>query len=827
MRKIITKTLFCILLGIVPTIFIIQNNRSARKMAVNTLIDYLQQKWGADVTIEKDSFNLFNGTLYFEGLKIKSRGDIKCTWKCKTGKMFLLGQESLSDKTPTIQIELNDNEIKTEYKSNRPGLQDLLISIFKIRSKHFKAQSFVINNVTIFTIPTTPLGARNNRFDLKGSLFIKNDRKGLWHCRLFMKNSSLTLNNKKILENIGGATTIHQTDKSVEASVDHTLSIPFFNQGNQFSIFGNWNEQTKSLSLRNRPQTIALTIVPDGKSFKAKGALGQTSWEIDFCAGKIRATNSSELPLISGYSIAPKKLSIEATLGKKLSLSGSYRTVINHSYLAKAIAVQGTFFLDKRGGNLYGKSANSHAVLNLDWHNLDWRKQPFVSKFLVIKNGSVAAQIESNPKKPNELAGYIDYPLVQSLLPLKLKKWFLGNRGKIFLSVRPNRYDRFSGTIRLEDGKIHLPKNYNLIKNLSVNFDLDIRHRRLVLQQLGVEMQKGRIDCNRAVVHWNEKKEIEFLRAHLQSKNVLINLKNDFFSIVNGSFSIEKNLKSPLHISGGIIIKRSLITENIFSKRFLIGDAPIDFMPISVDITIANEKDLVIKTPLLSTKATTDVRLKFDSSKRLFPSPEVSGQILLHHGELTFPKQKLFISSGKIEFVPTQLNNPIINFSAKNRIKKYLVTLQVTGPLKKPTIFLESNPELTEEQIISLLFAGSEKIRFKSDLPAIIMQNLHTLVLGEKSRLPKTRSFFERLTKPLKYVQITPNFTDQSGRGGVRGTLSVDLNEQLHAYIQKNFTMQDDLAFRLEYFLSDNVNLKAIKDARGDLGAEIEFVYSP
>ena len=144
--------------------------------------------------------------------------------------------------------------------------------------------------------------------------------------------------------------------------------------------------------------------------------------------------------------------------------------------------------------------------------------------------------------------------------------------------------------------------------------------------------------------------------------------------------------------------------------------------------------------------------------------------------------------------------------------------------MQNPTIFLESSPELTEEQIIALLFAGSENISLQSNLPAIVMQNLSMLFTGNSKSFPLSKSFFQKISRPLKYVQITPHFTDQKGRGGIKGTISIDLNKQLHAHIQKNFTMQDDLTFQLEYFLSDNFNLKATKDHRGDLGAELEYV---
>ena len=107
------------------------------------------------------------------------------------------------------------------------------------------------------------------------------------------------------------------------------------------------------------------------------------------------------------------------------------------------------------------------------------------------------------------------------------------------------------------------------------------------------------------------------------------------------------------------------------------------------------------------------------------------------------------------------------------------------------------------------------------------MQNLSTLIFGKKDLQPVSTGFFQNIAKLFKYVQITPNFSDQSGRGGVKGTIDVDINKQLHARIQKNFTMQDDLSFLLEYFFADNFNVKAIKDHRGDVGGEIEFVLKP
>ena len=102
------------------------------------------------------------------------------------------------------------------------------------------------------------------------------------------------------------------------------------------------------------------------------------------------------------------------------------------------------------------------------------------------------------------------------------------------------------------------------------------------------------------------------------------------------------------------------------------------------------------------------------------------------------------------------------------------------------------------------------------------MQHLHKILLGSKRHMPHGASLIQKLTKPLRYVQITPNFTDLSGRSGIKGTVSVDLNDQFHAQIQKNFNLQDDFSFYLQYMLSDDISLRAVKDQRGEVGSEVE-----
>ena len=208
-----------------------------------------------------------------------------------------------------------------------------------------------------------------------------------------------------------------------------------------------------------------------------------------------------------------------------------------------------------------------------------------------------------------------------------------------------------------------------------------------------------------------------------------------------------------------------------------------------------------------------------------FAWPQITGEIDLQKGYLNFLRHKLYVHHGKIQFIPGQINEPIIDLVAQNRIKKYLISLQASGSLQQPNIILESYPELSEEQILALLMSGSENASFQSDLPAIFMQNLNELIMGSKDVLPKGADFIRKITLPFKYIQITPNFTNQAGYGGIKGIVSIDLNNQIHAQVQKNFNLQEDFAFQIEYLLTDDINVKFVRDQSGEIGSEVEVRF--
>ena len=124
-----------------------------------------------------------------------------------------------------------------------------------------------------------------------------------------------------------------------------------------------------------------------------------------------------------------------------------------------------------------------------------------------------------------------------------------------------------------------------------------------------------------------------------------------------------------------------------------------------------------------------------------------------------------------------------------------------------------------KENIITLLFTGSEDGPFYMVMPSIVMMHVESLLFGSNETSSKAQQFFKTLLKPFKNVRFVP-----SGEGkNLQGTLEVDFTDRLRAKAQNNVKLSEDTSFEVEYSLSDDMTVKAVRDETGALGGELEM----
>lgn len=428
----------------------------------------------------------------------------------------------------------------------------------------------------------------------------------------------------------------------------------------------------------------------------------------------------------------------------------------------------------------------------------------------VIKTERIAAT--------NDLQIIIDASLLQ-ILALYWLNVDIRSYGKIKVSST-YKESHIRLNVSTDDLNLTASNLYNFIKSITGQLYIDINNKSMHIEDARILLYKGEICCQRGIVMYAAAHKSTFIHVPLIIKEVLANYEKDILALISGSLLLySKN--DQLACKGTVYIDHSDCKINILSAIAAYQNQsalPIALPTMPLNITIKTRAPLSIKTAFLNTEAIGTIDLQ-----RTINDAQISGNVSLSGGVLKFPYKPLYISHCHIAIAPNQLSNSVIDFVAKGTVKKYHITLRIVGPIGQPHIILESNPNLTEEQILLLLLTGAEQGSLVTAVPTIIMQNLRQLLFNTDQSPSSLEYYFNNFLGPLRRIRIAPSFSDQTGRGGFRGAIEVEVSDRLNALIQRNFSLSEDTKFEVEYLMSDDITLRGIKDERGDLGGEIEM----
>ena len=421
----------------------------------------------------------------------------------------------------------------------------------------------------------------------------------------------------------------------------------------------------------------------------------------------------------------------------------------------------------------------------------------------------------------NYVRGSIAFPFIRSMLNSFMHYDVQGEGNiDIFGQISPQT---IVADLALRDATIRLPQTYNFIDGFSARCIYDTASHSIVFENSNLSLHTGKLSCLYATMHFNDTGHLTFMRAPVLIDRCLLNIKKDLFALVSGSLLFSKDPSVPAAVTGHLIIDKAQLKENLFSgiiQKQLLSYAHSAFslpdFSLGCDLSLETKSAICVDTGFFQTNAQLNLRIKKEKQ-----DPSVTGSIALHSGTLNFPYKPLYISKGIITFSPEHLFDPHIELIARNKIKKYDVSLQVEGTLLTHHIQLDATPPLSEEQIVGLLLVGSEENSLNSMMPALIVQNLKNLIFSNNQL-----SFFDKYFKPLLgtlNINLVPSFTDQTGRGGLRGAIEITVEDRWRALIQKNFSLTEDTKFELDFLFSDDITLRVIRDERRDLGGEVEM----
>jgi hypothetical protein len=530
--------------------------------------------------------------------------------------------------------------------------------------------------------------------------------------------------------------------------------------------------------------------------------------------------NIKKIRLPNWWALKKNDLSAQIKVDPEGNFNASYRTKLTHDVSQATVICDGTVERNEELFCLKGKAGN-------DAYEVEIATDPFRLKRCTYSNkeGVLARCTSEAHKGYNNVEGTIDYALVYSWLPKELKKELIGSG--VFKIKATQDEQGIAGTLSLADASIRIPRLYNFIGSLQANFSWQPDDRRILFNDIACRLHRGLVRSSQITVLLDEAYSIDFIHAPALIDSCFVSWQKDLFATISGNILFKYLKEGHDSLQGTIFVDRSQLKGNIFSpdlqqSMLLIPDTPLPTKThdIMVDLKILTREPLRIKTSFVEAQAIFDM-----SIQKSISSPEVSGKVEILQGELKFPYKPLSIVSAVMYVLPQQMYDPLIELTARNKIKKYGVNLYVTGSVQNPHIHFEASPTLTEEQIIALLLTGAQDSSLNVIMPALIMNNIQQVIFGPAKSPSKLKGYFKNFLKPLSHVRIVPSFTDETGRGGLRAAIEIDVNDQLSAVIEKNFSLSEDVKFEIDYALSDDISLKGIQDERGDFGGEMEVKW--
>ena len=384
------------------------------------------------------------------------------------------------------------------------------------------------------------------------------------------------------------------------------------------------------------------------------------------------------------------------------------------------------------------------------------------------------------------------------------------------------------GRIRMHEGTIRLPGVQNFIRDIDIFGSYDPCTRTGTVTEGVCTLDRGTINIHGARVMLHEDGTLQFCYLPITAHHCMLVLDRGIFALLSADMCITMQEQEPITLSGYMLIDQAHIEGNIFSHLFqqMLATSTRDtFLREYADrcicaLTCDSVEPVRIKTAFVETSADISMRITGKASQ-----PSILGKINLNGGSFLFPYRPLYITRGTIYLDEQDPQHSLIELVASNKIRHHDVSMFVSGSLHNHAVTLSASPPLSEEHILSLLLIGSHAESMSMVMPALIMQNLSAFIFDQKQSLGQFRTFFGRLLQPFEHVHFIPVFADQSGRGGLRGTLEVDLSDHLRATIQKNFSLLEDTRVEIEYAVSDDIVVRGMRNERRDVGGEVELKW--
>lgn len=418
-------------------------------------------------------------------------------------------------------------------------------------------------------------------------------------------------------------------------------------------------------------------------------------------------------------------------------------------------------------------------------------------------------------RKNECLQGTINFDMIKDLVLLVTGTTLQGlpstGQARVQFVSEPGK---IAAQVNAQDTAIKIPSLYNLITNVKGRLAYEYATGCVEVEDLSIDLHKGQLLVPSARFSVASDGALHSAHIPLIASGVFVSWNKDFFGTLSGGLTAAY-AQNRWSCKGLVTLDKAQLQSNLLSsqvqKELLRSTSGSSAPAVDLDIYLETQAPVEVKTAFFETQAHATVVLGGTVAQ-----PLIGGCVELLQGSFAFPYKPLYIINGKLVLSPQQVDDPLIELTARNTINNYTVTMNVGGTLHQPKISFTSSPHLNEESIVRLLLTGAADGALYLAMPSIVMMHIESLLFGSDENLSKAQQFFKNL---LKHVKFIPSATEK----GMQGAIEVNFTDRLRAKAQNAFNLSDQTQLEVEYTVSDEMRIKAIRDEKGSIGGEVEM----
>ncbi len=364
-----------------------------------------------------------------------------------------------------------------------------------------------------------------------------------------------------------------------------------------------------------------------------------------------------------------------------------------------------------------------------------------------------------------------------------------------------------------------------------------------------IDLPSALSDINGSLVFNQDRLQIESLTAHTGGGLVTF---GGYATAYNGKFNFDLSVRgqdvrlryppgvsamanADLHfvgsssastLNGEIIVTKLAMTPGFDFGGYLDRSQSSAVTPtnrllnrIRLDVHIATTPELQMQTASVRLSGDADLHLRGTAAK-----PAILGRADVIEGEVQFNGTKYRLERGDITFINPVTTTPVLDLQATTRVQDYDITLNLNGPIDRPSVTYRSEPPLPTSDIIGLLAFGQtseESAQLNQSQSAFNSETSNAIL---SAALNATVSNRVQKLFGVSRIKIDPQgFTTEtsSTQSGPAVTIEQQVKNNLTLTYTTNVAGASQQYIQVEYNITRSISIVALRDQNGVVSFDV------